>query len=286
MSDTPQDPFEKALAALLAPLSRAMMARGVTYGSAAEALKRAMLQAALDQLAAEGGNGRISDSKISLMTGLHRKDVKRLRDDSAQCEVKRTVSAAAMVISYWATAPDYLDNKCCPRRLTRAADDAGPGFDDLVRQARIDMAPGTVLQALIEQGAVAEEAEGVYCLKAHTLLPAGGGAEQVAAYEATLSAHLAAATDNLLAPPEGPRHFDRAVRYSHLSEASVEHLRKMSAAKAQELLEEINAEARKLQEADEATQNDADPKRRFVLGAYILPAPLADKTPSTPEDTE
>jgi hypothetical protein len=76
------------------------------------------------------------------------------------------------------------------------------------------------------------------------------------------------------------------VRYSHLSEASVEHLRKMSAAKAQELLEEINAEARKLQEADEATQSDADPKRRFVLGAYILPAPLADKTPSTPEDTE
>lgn len=275
MSSTPNDPFEQALAALLAPLSQAMLARGVTYGSAAEALKRALVQAALDQLAAQGMT-RVSDSKVSLMTGLHRKDVKRLRNDPDACTAKRNLSAAALVISYWATAPEYQGTDGRPRRLQRQSDGAGAGFDDLVRSARIDMAPGTVLQSLIEQGAVADTEAG-YCLKAHSLLPTGGGADQVAAYEATLSAHLAAATQNLLAPENAPRHFDRAVRYSHLSEASVTQLRDLSAQKAQRLLEDVNRSARQLQDLDAAAASAGEQTEgaalsgRFVFGAYILP---------------
>lgn len=264
MTTGTDDPFEAALAALLAPLAQAMVARGLTLGTANEALKKALLEAALAT-----SEGKVSDSKASLLTGIHRKDIKRLRSEESEGPPRRSVNAAALVLSYWATAPEYQDKNGSPRDLLRSGSKNSPGFDELVKQTRADMAPGTVLQALLGQGAVELQEDGRLRLLTHTLLPAAGSAEQVAAYQATLSAHLAAATQNLLAGNGDPRNFDRAVRYSHLSPASVEKLHRLSAEKAQALLEEINAEARALQEQEAESSFDG----RFFLGAYILPSP-------------
>lgn len=264
MSDRTDDPFEAALSALLAPLAQAMVARGLTIGTATEALKQALLQAAL-----EAGGPEISDSKASLLTGIHRKDIKRLRQQDDSLPQRRSCNAAALAISHWATAPDYQGADGQPRRLDRQDMDDQPGFDTLVRRARIDMAPGTVLEALMDQGAVEADPDGGFHLLTHALLPSGGSAEQVAAYQATLSAHLIAATHNLLAAADAPRHFDRAVRYSHLSDASIEQLRLAAGARAQAALEEINALARVFQEQDQ----DSGHTGRFAFGAYILPSP-------------
>lgn len=274
MSNPPDDPFETALAALLAPLAQAMVAHGVTIRAANEAMKQAMVTAAL---ATE--DDTISDSRISMLTGIHRKDVKRLRAPEPENQEKRSCSAAALVISHWATAPDYQDASGCPRELSRKGDETKPGFDDLVRHTRIDMAPGTVLQTLLGQQIVSLTDEGRYRLLTHAFLPTAGSAEQVAAYQATLSAHLAAATHNLLADEQTPRHFDRAVRYSHLSAESVSQLHATAATQAQALLEAINAEARQLQDQDQ----DGDHKGRFVLGAYILPDPANGPTKKNEE---
>jgi hypothetical protein len=274
MTTDRDDPFETALAALLAPLAQAMVARGVTLGAATEALKKALLEAAL-----ASDSAAISDSKASLLTGLHRKDVKRLRSEESQTTTRRRVNVTALVISTWATAPDYQDHDGTPRVLARLGDDTHPGFDDLVKQTRADMAPGTILSALLDQGLVEQTPEGALRLLSHTLVPATGTAEQVAAYQATLSAHLMAATQNLLGAPDSPRHFDRAVRYSHLTEASVTRLTTSAADKAQALLETLNAEARALQKQDADVGPAATGK--FVLGAYILPT-----SPTPSSDTE
>lgn len=264
----PKAPFEAALAALLEPLARAMLANGVTVAAATEALKQALLTAAETD-----ADTPLSDSRVSLLTGLHRKDVKRLRSAPLETPRKRRSSAAAQVISHWATSPEYQDANGAPRELARKAEGDHPGFDDLIRRAQIDMAPGTVLSTLLDQEIVAETPDGRFRLLTHAFLPAAGSQEQVAAYQATLSAHLEAATQNLIAREGAPRNFDRAVRYSHLSEASVIKLEALASAKAQKVLQDINAEARALQEAD----GDADAKNRFVLGSYILVSPRPDK---------
>ncbi len=264
MSTTPKTPLESALPALLEPLAQAMVAHGVTVGSATEALKKALLKAVEDS-----SDTPLSDSRASLLTGLHRKDVKRLRNLDDEAPEKRSCSAAALVISHWATSPEFQDNSGEPRELRRKGSEGGPGFDDLVRLARIDMAPGTVLKTLLDQNIVEQGQDGDLRLLTHAFLPSGGGAEQVAAYQATLSAHLLAATQNLLAEPGARRNFDRAVRYSHLSEASIEELRKVSDEKAQALLQEINALARSLQDKDQGKGHSG----RFATGAYVMPLP-------------
>ena len=268
MSTAPKPPLETALPALLEPLAQAMVAHGVTIGTATEALKKALLTAAEATTA-----DRLSDSRASLLTGLHRKDVKRLRNLDDDTPERRSCSAAALVISYWATSPEFQDKDGNPRTLTRKGDDTGSGFDDLVRLARVDMAPGTVLNTLLDQNIVEQLGAGGLRLLSHAFLPSGGGAEQVAAYQATLSGHLTAATQNLLAEPGAKRNFDRAVRYSHLSSESVEELRQVSDTRAQALLQDINALARTLQDRDQ----DKGCEGRFVLGAFILASPPGDE---------
>lgn len=263
MSTNSKPPFESALSALLEPLAQAMVAHGVTISAATEALKKALLAAA-----EQSSDAPLSDSRASLLTGLHRKDVKRLRNLDEDTPEKRSCSAAALVISYWATSPEYQNNAGGPRDLTRKGDNSGPGFDDLVKLARIDMAPGTVLKTLIDQNIVEQSSAGALRLLTHAFLPLGGSAEQVAAYQATLSVHMKAATQNLLAKPGAARNFDRAVRYSHLSDASIAELRRVSDERAQALLQDINALARRLQDRDHGGGHTG----RFAMGAYILPS--------------
>lgn len=264
MSENSPDPFSKALAELLGPLSRAMVARGLTLGSATESMKQALLDAAIE---AEGPG--VSDSRISVMTGLHRKDVRRLRSEPPQMSGRKTANRMALLIGYWATAPDFQAPDGAPRLLGRDSDAEGPGFNELVRRVRLDVAPGTMLLALMDQGAVEELEGGRFRLVAQALVPGTGSEELVAAYRATLTAHMTAATHNLLADQGAARFFDRVVRYSHLSDASVSELEKMARSEAQAMLEKLNARALELQERDQSQHASG----KFTAGAFVLPVP-------------
>ncbi len=264
MSENLPDLFSDALADLLAPLSRAMVAQGLTLGSATESLKCALLNAAID---AEGP--QVSDSRISVMTGLHRKDVRRLRSSEPSMAGRKTANRMALLIGYWAIAPDFQGQDDKPRALPREDNKDGPGFNELVRRVRLDVAPGTILSALTDQGAVTQDEDGLNHLVTHALVPGSGSKELVAAYRATLTAHMTAATQNLLADEGERRHFDRVVRYSHLSDASVSELEELARSQAQVLLEKLNRRALELQSRDADDNADG----RFAAGAYVLPTP-------------
>jgi hypothetical protein len=268
MSEKSPDPFATALADLLAPLARAIVAQGSTLGSVTESMKRAMLNAAIE---AEGSAA--TDSRISVITGLHRKDVRRLRSDSCPGTGRKSANRMALLIGHWTAAPEFQDQHGHPRPLARNDDETGPGFNELVRRVRLDAAPGTILKTLIDQGAVQQTVDDRFELAAHALLPVAGSDELVAAYHATLSAHLTTATHNFLAGAEDTRHFDRILRYSHLSEASIAELEALASTQAQQLLETLNRRAQELQQDD--TKRHA--KGTFAAGAYILPAPDADE---------
>src|SRR5262245_30078545 len=66
-----------ALTRVLHPLVRLMIARGITFSAAVELLKRVYVEVADQHFRLT--DERQTDSRVSLITGLHRKDVKRLR---------------------------------------------------------------------------------------------------------------------------------------------------------------------------------------------------------------
>ncbi len=268
MSDKPPDPFSTALGDLLAPLARAIVGQGLTLGSLTESMKLALLNAAIET---EGPD--TSDSRISVVTGLHRKDVRRLRENIKTSSGRKSANRMSLLIGHWAGAPDFQDQNGAPRALGREDDKDGPGFNALVRRVRLDAAPGTILQTLIDQGAVQPNGDDRFALVTNALVPVVGSQEMIAAYHATLATHLSAATHNLLAREDQTRHFDRILRYSHLSNEAIAELEALARTEAQKMLEKLNNRARELQERDTAQTT----KGTFAAGAYILPSPVADE---------
>ncbi len=257
--------FQAALARILRPVARAMIAHGVTLAAATEVLKQAFYDAAGD---VSPGESKLTDSRISLLTGLHRKDVRRLKQQTSPSTKRSLLNACTLVISYWCTAQLYIDSKGKPLVLQRAADVQQPGFDDLVRDSRVDLPPATVLDALLREGAISIDSQtGAVQLVQEVFIANPDSEAMISAYEKNLHTHLLAATENLLSGDKDRRNFERAAHFSHLSEASIAELVEESERRSAQLLSELNRKAMELQNRD---RNTAAAKGKFSIGAYVL----------------
>ena len=261
-NDSGTDPFERILVAHLQIVAQVLIARGLTISRVTEVAKRAMLEAVLAQHGDE-----ISDSRVSLLTGLHRKDVRRLRANQLKSVGESGLNAVARAVTRWLTDPDFQDGEGQPRDLARNSEDGVAGLDELARRSKADMASGTLVRGLLDGGTMIETERGHYRLVTEAALPKPGSDQQLDAYSKTIGAHLQAATQNLLADPDQARFFERALRYSHLSEAALEELDQEARQGAADLIKALNLRAQELQERDET----GDHRGTFTLGVYALP---------------
>lgn len=256
---SPTELFLTTLLRMLRPITRAMIANGVTVGEATETLKHALVLSAA--IGSDKDGKRLSDSRVSLKTGLHRKDVRRLRADVPSPPRRPKLNAAALTIGVWSSSKSFTDEKGQPRALER------PEFNELVRSARVDLPPATILTELLSQGLVVEGEKDKFSLQKKAYVGIDDSADILVAFEKNIVAHLEAATDNLI---DNTGHFERAGHFNQLSEASIAELEEESRAAFQEALERIAAKALLLQDADALQEEPA--QGRFTAGAYVLPA--------------
>ena len=256
--------FSQVLLSLMRPIARAMIAHGVTLNLAVETLKRALVEEAARSA---GQSEKVTDSQISLLTGLHRKDVKRLRSENPE-PIKRTVvNACALAIAHWTTEKKFIDASGRPKPLHRDGGRRGIDFDSLIRSAKIDLPPATVLDALKAQGAVSQDGQNdLITLVSDAFIGGPESEELLLAYEKNLRAHLDIATANLLSEGKS-RHFERAGHYNQLTPDAVDELERKARGLAMKMLTELNRLALEKQK-----QASSDPLagRRFAVGAYIL----------------
>jgi len=256
--------FSRILLSLMQPIARAMIAHGVTLNMAIEMLKRALVEEAARSAAMPD---KVTDSQISLLTGLHRKDVKRLRSGSPAPIKRPLLNACALAIAHWTTERRFLDARGKPKELRRVGGGRRLGFDTLIRSSKIDLPPSTVLEALRAQGAVRQEGEDGLIALVHDAFIGGPGSEELLlSYEKNLHAHLNVATANLLSSGENLQ-FERAGHYNRLPPRAVVELDRKARTLAMKMLTELNKFA--LEEQRRAVGDDTA-NRRFAVGAYIL----------------
>ena len=153
------NPFRDALIRILRPLVRAMIARGLTYPELAETLKQLYVDACARHF--HLGGKRLTDSRISLLTGLQRKDIRALRARLEGVEEDVEPPGAGplpRVLACWNGAQPYVDATGAPRSLPRVATD-GPSFEALVAEVSHDIHPRTVLDELSRLGLVRHNPE-------------------------------------------------------------------------------------------------------------------------------
>lgn len=270
-----EDRVTSALRAVIRPLADLMIRSGITLSNATELLKQVLFDAAQKH-----GGGAVSDSQISLLTGLHRKDVRRFREAAAAGEgIARPAfaTASARLLAHWHSAPGYVDADNAPCALPRSSA-TGPSFDGLVQELRFDLPSGTILQHLIEMGLVAQSDDGLLTPTSPDYVPLPGSDEMLVALEKNITSHLQAAVENLTQPAQP--HFERASHFNKLSAASAEALEALARQLAQEHLATFNAEAQRLQQQD---MTIASSTHRVSFGAYVV---ARDQRPKDPKDQD
>jgi hypothetical protein len=254
-----------ALRRILRPLIRLLLAQRVTFPFLASLLKEIYVDVALRELAREERSH--TDSRVSLMTGVHRKDVRRLRAALPHGEpVPATVSRGAELASRWINEPGYQDAQGRPRALPRTAERPGePSFNALVESWSKDIRPRAVLDELLDLGVAHLDPEGRVCLRVEGFVPEEGFAEKAFYFGRSVRDHIDAAAHNLLGGR--PALFERCVYYESLSEESARELEELSGRLAMEVLQTVNRRGSALKRRDAGR---AGRLYRITLGAYFF----------------
>ncbi len=253
---------------LLRPLVRLLIRCGVTFPAAADLLRALYVEVAGEEL----GDDNRTDSRVSLMTGVHRKEIRRQRTLPIDEPPPLLVTRNGQLISTWLGAPGFTDGTGVPLALPRVSDDpAAPSFERLVTAVTRDVRPRSVLDDWMSQGIITVDAQDRVHLSAAAFLPQPGREEQLFYFARNLHDHIAAASANVLADGAAP-FVDRTVHYDRLTPEAAAELEKLARESAQKVLLEVNRHAMRL--ATDAPAGTAT--RRVNFGVYLL---AEDETP-------
>lgn len=150
--DATQGRIRTALAGVLGPLARTLLRCGVSYAEFAEMSKRAFVAAASDDYGVR--NRPTNIARVAVMTGLSRKEVRRLRSERKHKASLLPVQGSfpAAVLNLWHTNRSYSMRSGAPRGLSFA--DGRYSFSTLVRSISTDIPPGAMRRELVRAGAV------------------------------------------------------------------------------------------------------------------------------------
>jgi hypothetical protein len=247
---------------VFAPLVRWLLRNGVNYVALAQALKAVFLQEARVELARTGA--KCTDSALSVLSGLHRKDVRALAEEEATSE-PFTLTPVSKLFTRWVTHPTYREGADAANEVIERLPRSGPApsFESLAREISNDVHPRTLLEELVRLGLVTVEGEWVV-LAARSFTPTPGDRKAMAIVTANAADHLKAAVHNLTNGPDA-RFLEQSVFASGLSEDAVVDLAQLARSLWQPAFQTMVAEATRHYEADRCTDG---PKARMRFGVY------------------
>lgn len=239
-----------AVRRIMRPLVRLLISYQLTYPLLIRILKSVYVEVAESEFSVDAAP--LSDSRINLLTGIHRKDIKKLRN--ARPEPGQPAAAAslgAQLVAEWLGSDRFAGAGGEARALPlKTTDPDVPGFDTLVAEVcRRDIRPRVILDEWIQLGVARLDGDHVV-LNTGAFTPEHGFDEKVFFFGKSLRDHIAAGAENLRGR-ESP-HFDRSVYYDGLGSSSIEKLKDLADELGMQALTRLNRRARALQKADSA----------------------------------
>lgn len=239
--DSPQTATSTILAAAiyrtLRALARVALRHGMGVPDFVDIAKRAFVEAAHDDFSLPGR--KPSDSRISVLTGLTRKEVRRLLADDTQPSNEEGAqhNRAARVVAGWVRDAEFHDAEGAPRALPFDGD--GATFAAVVRRFSGDVPPRAVLDELLRVGAVEREESGQIRLLSRVYIPRVGDREKLQILGTDVADLVSTIDNNLQTTGTLPR-FQRKVMYDNLPREAVAEFRSLSAEDAQALIERMD----------------------------------------------
>jgi len=271
-----QKVLAQALSRLLRPIVRMLLRNSMPFAAFEALAKRVYVEVAFEEFAIPGKRPTIS--RASVLSGLTRKEVQHLVNEREHDDSERPDfhNRAMRVLTAWVRDSRYHGANGKPCALDP---DGAVSFAALVKRHSGDMPAGAVMDELLRVGAIRRAPTGQLVLVQRAYVPAGGELEKLAMLGSDVTDLIETIDHNVEHGAQDPR-FQRKVMYHDMSVAAIPAFRKLSATKAQALLEHLD-----LWLAKRATRQDDDsdgaPRARIGLGVFYF-----EQLSGQPDSTE
>ncbi len=265
---------------IMRPIIRLMMRHGIVLQTFHQLIKSVYTEEAEKEITSFGGPA--TDLQISLMTGLHRKEVKRFREEGYDKFIlSATLSTGADVVTRWLTDKRFLSARREPKALSTRKGETVDSFSTLVRSIDAELRPSAVLAEMVRLGVVQVDGQRVHLI-VDAFVPQKGFDDQVQYLAENGHDHLAAAVHNLGAP-EAPL-LEQSITATALSADSAEELERTARALWKLVMQQLMERAIEFEARDKA-QGNIDTRINFGAYLYKESAPMPGGTSKTTKRT-
>jgi hypothetical protein len=254
---------------VLRPLVRLMLSQGINYTMVLEDLKRVFVSVAEDEFKIEGKEQ--TNSRITLLTGVHRKDVQRIRDEQNE-EHEPPYSISAQIFGLWLGDNKYLDESGQPLALPRLASKGAISFESLVASVSKDFRARPVLDEWLRLGFVSLDYNDHVRLNVQAFIPNQDLEYKLSFLAMNVHDHISAAVNNLNNKNEPM--LERCVYYDGLTAANVELLHDLARQNGMNTIKALNRRAAALKAAQtepgKVARRESDKAdQRMNFGVYF-----------------
>ena len=158
MQDKSKQRVLDAFLLVMRPIAKILLRYGISFSEFAETSKTAFVDVATSDYGIRGRPTNIS--RVAVMTGLTRKEVRRLRDKVKNGHEPVWVKSTPIteILSRWHKETDFLDEKGRPAALQFSG--CKNSFSELVKRFGGDVPPGAMRTELKRVGSIAEDDDG------------------------------------------------------------------------------------------------------------------------------
>ena len=226
-----------AVARILKPLIRVLLRSGISYGTFADIAKRQYIEIAQNEFPIEGRKQSVS--RVSVITGLTRKEVKRILglDQEEDAQTSDRYNRAARVVAGWRRDTDFLDREGNPIELSISG--TAISFQELVRRHSGDVPYRAILDELDADGSVKRLDDDRVRLTHRAYLPKADESMKLHILGVDTAFLIDTIAHNLNMKHQSPR-FQRKVLYDNLPTEALPEFRRLSSKAAQALLEKLD----------------------------------------------
>ena len=243
----------KYVSKVMTPLIRWLIKSGVGYKDFNNHIKRLFFeQASLEALHSQT---KSTDSALSLLAGLNRRDVSYFKDNPAEVvnASSEILSTSSRVITLWVS-------KNWDRHLPMYGEDIS--FESLCKEVSQDTHPKTVLLDLERLGLVSIEGNTVL-LHSESFTPSNTCLRVQGLLAQSTTDHLSAGLTNIFEPQN--MFLEQALNADELTPESIQELRNFSTQLWNELSQQLMQKAIECSKRD---QGKEDANYRFTFGVY------------------
>jgi Family of unknown function (DUF6502) len=276
-----QHTLHKILRKVLRPLVRLMLSQGINYTMILEDLKHVFVSVANDEFKIEGKAQ--TNSRITLLTGVHRKDVQRIISEG-ETGNELPQSIGSQIIGLWLSNKQYLDKIGQPLPLPRTGGKkGGDSFDSLVASISKDFRSRPVLDEWLRLGMVTVDADDLVRLNIQAFIPNQALQEKLSFLSMNIHDHMAAAVSNMNS--QNRPLLERCVYYEGLTAENVEILHQLATQSGMAAIKAINQRAAELKgaqvETDRPARRASDRiNQRMNFGVYFYRENEGEDSPS------